>query len=273
MGITVHNHRYPIFFAVFQHDGIILYCILTVTVRVHGVIVQLQDFTVFSGSLYKRLIIDIVSSVIRMSDDIDTRILHSIKIGLRILLSAAWSDAWNMKTCNDHVQLLQGFLLKIYRPKNGSQLVWVKWHTPKDPGTVKISVSVSGAGTAKTSFLARIVSLEENIPPDPLATDTNPGFSTSTLPSEPVKTNASWSVWSASWHAKWEWEPDWHWESEGHSKSCPKGCTTAHGEWVDDGEWVDNGWYDFTSTGYHVALFASSDISPDDIVPTKAATP
>ncbi len=117
MGITVHNHRYPIFFAVFQHDGIILHCILTVTVRVHGVVVQFQDFTVFSGSLYKRLIIDIVSSVIRMSDDIDTRILHSIKIGLRILLPAAWSDAWNMKTCNDHVQLLQGFLLKIYRSR------------------------------------------------------------------------------------------------------------------------------------------------------------
>ena len=39
---------------------------------------------------------------------------------------------------------------------------------------------------------------------------------------------------------------------------------------MDDGEWVDNGWYDFTSTGYHAALFASSDISPDDIVPTKS---
>ena len=114
MGITVHNHRYPIFFAVFQHDGIILYCILTVTVRVHGVIVQLQDFTVFSGALYKRLIVNLVSSVIRMSDDIDTRILHSIKIGLRILLSAAWSDAWNMKTCNDHVQLFQGILRQIH---------------------------------------------------------------------------------------------------------------------------------------------------------------
>ena len=158
----------------------------------------------------------------------------------------------------------------IVIPAGDSQVVWVKWHTPKEPGTVKINVSVNGAGTAKTSFLARIVSLEENVPPDPLATDTNPGFSTSTLPAEPVKTNASWSVWSASWHAKWEWEPDWHWESEGHSKSCPKGCTTAHGEWVDDGEWVDNGWYDFTSTGYHAALFASSDISPDDIVPTKS---
>lgn len=196
---------------------------------------------------------------------VDTDVISSI-----MLTSATEVNPKNPAKATFYINGGTYTVSNIVMPKNGSQLVWVKWHTPKDPGTVKISVSVNGAGTAKTSFLARIVSLEENVPPDPLATDTNPGFSTSTLPAEPVKTNASWSVWSASWHAKWEWEPDWHWESEGHSKSCPKGCTTAHGEWVDDGEWVDNGWYDFTSTGYHAALFASSDISPDDIVPTKS---
>ena len=73
----------------------------------------------------------------------------------------------------------------IVMPAGGSQVVWAKWHTPLEPTTLTIQVSVSGASTAKTSFVARIISLEENLPPDPLATDTNPHFSLSSLPSNP----------------------------------------------------------------------------------------
>lgn len=156
----------------------------------------------------------------------------------------------------------------IVMPADGSQVVWAKWHTPLEPTTLTIQVSVSGASTAKTSFVARIISLEENLPPDPLATDTNPHFSLSSLPSNPQKTSASWSVWSASWHANWEWESDWEWESGSHSSDCPDNCTTNHGHWVDNGEWVDNGWYDFTSTSYSASLTGSMEIHPDDIVPT-----
>lgn len=156
----------------------------------------------------------------------------------------------------------------IVIPAGGSQIVWAKWHTPASPTTLTIQVSVSGAGTTKTSFVARIVSLEENIPPDPLATDTNPHFSTPVLPSNPQKTSASWSVWSASWHTNWEWESDWDWESGDHSSSCLPECSRSHGHWVDNGEWVDNGWYDFASTSYHASLGGFMEITPDDIVPT-----
>lgn len=158
----------------------------------------------------------------------------------------------------------------IVIPAGGSQLVWAKWHTPTTPTTLTIQVSVSGANTAKTSFVAKIISLEENIPPDPLATDTNPHFSTPSLPSNTQKTSASWSVWSASWHANWEWESDWEWERGKHSSSCSVGCTSSHGKWVDNGEWVDNGWYDFTSTSYSAFLGGSMEVSPDDIVPTAS---
>ncbi len=79
----------------------------------------------------------------------------------------------------------------IVMPAGGSQVVWAKWHTPLEPTTLTIQVSVDGASTAKTSFIARIISLEENLPPDPLATDTNPHFSTPSLPSNPQKTSAS----------------------------------------------------------------------------------
>lgn len=168
----------------------------------------------------------------------------------------------------------------IVMPAGGSQVVWAKWHTPPEPTTLTIQVSVSGASTARTSFVARIVSLEENLPPDPLATDTNPRFSMPSLPSNPQKTSASWSVWSARWHFHWEWEADWQWESDmqweawEHNEHCPQDCGESHGQWVDrgrwadHGEWVDHGWYDFSSTAYHASLSGSMEVHPDDIVPT-----
>ena len=167
-----------------------------------------------------------------------------------------------------HINGREYTVTDIVIPENGSQVVWAKWHTPSEPTTLTITVSVSGATTAKTSFVARIISLEENLPPDPLATDTNPHFSTPSLPNNPLKLSASWSVWSASWHANWEWESDWDWESGSHDSSCPADCSSSHGHWVDNGEWVDNGWYDFTSTSYSASLTGSMEIHPDDIVPT-----
>lgn len=158
----------------------------------------------------------------------------------------------------------------IVIPAGGSQVVWTKWHTPAEPTTLAIQISVSGASTAKTTLIAQIVSLEENPPPDPLATDTNPHFSLPSLPSNAQKTSASWSVWSAYWKAKWEWESDWKWESDGHSSSCPENCTTSHGHWEDHGKWVDNGNYVFTSTSYSASLSGSMELHPDDIVPTAS---
>ena len=144
----------------------------------------------------------------------------------------------------------------IVMPTGGSQIVWVKWHTPAQPTALTIDVSVKGASTAKTSFIARIVSLEENLPPDPLATDTNPHFNVAFLPSSPQKTSASWSVWSAYWQPKWEWEDD------KCDENCPSDCTEKHGEWVDNGKYI------FNSTSYTASLSASMEIHPDDIVPT-----
>lgn len=156
----------------------------------------------------------------------------------------------------------------IVMPAGGSQVVWAKWHTPTEPTTLTIQVSVHGASTARTSFVAEIVSLGENLPPDPLATDTNPHFSLPALPSNPQKTSASWSVWGASWHTNWEWESDWDWEPESCGSSCPEDCSGGHGRWVDNGGWVDNGWYDFTATSYYASLTGSMEIHPDDTVPT-----
>lgn len=134
----------------------------------------------------------------------------------------------------------------IVIPAGDSQVVWVKWHTPNTPQKLTITVSVSGAYTAQDTFVAEIVNLNEKIPPDPLATDTNPGYSIPPLPSHPQKLTANWGVWSCYWVPVWEW------------------CD--HGE--DDGHWVDRGYWEFEYTGYSASLSGTMTLSPDDMVPT-----
>ncbi len=139
----------------------------------------------------------------------------------------------------------------IVIPAGDSQVVWVKWHTPSTPTTLSIRVSVSGAYTAEDTLKAKIVDLNGKIPPDPLATDTNPGYTVPPLPSNPQKTTANWGVWSCYW------VPDWEWCSHG---------TDEDGNEI--GHWVDEGYWEFEYTGYSASLSGSMSLMPDDIVPT-----
>lgn len=156
----------------------------------------------------------------------------------------------------------------IVIPAGASQVVWVKWHTPQEPTSLTIEVSVTRAETAKSSFSAKVISLDENPPPDPMATDINPGYRIPALPNNPEKTSASWSVWSAAWKSIWNWESDWQWETTPCTATCLPGCPRSHGQWTDHGQWVDNGYYEFTSTVYSASLTGTTEIHPDDIVPT-----
>lgn len=163
----------------------------------------------------------------------------------------------------------QTYIVKdIVMPAGGSQVVWAKWHTPSAPTTLTITASVNGASTGQTSFTANVISLDENIPPDPMATDTNPRFSVPALPSNPQKTSAGWNVWSARWQPDWKWKSNWEWISGDHSSGCPDDCTGSHGHWEDNGRWVDYGKYIYESTSYYASLTGSMEIHPDDIVPT-----
>lgn len=134
----------------------------------------------------------------------------------------------------------------IVIPEGGSQVVWAKWHTPSSPTRLTITASVRKAAAAKTSFVADIVDLSENPPPDPQATDTNPRFTVPGIPSNPQNKSASWSVWYAFW------VPDWDW------------CD--HGD--EGGHWVDNGWWEFDTDDYTASLTGTMEILPDDKVPT-----
>ena len=167
----------------------------------------------------------------------------------------------------------------IVMPAGSSQLVWVKWHTPSSPDIVSIDVTVTGASATKTNFLARIISLDENPPPDPQATDTYPGFRIPALPSDYENTYVSWSIWNAHWIPDWQWDEQWKWIlgpfwSEGTcTEECPSDCEEDHSSWKtgwhweDLGEWVDHGEYEFTATGYYAYLDGSMQIAPDVTIP------
>ena len=180
----------------------------------------------------------------------------------------------------------------IVIPKDDCQLVWVKWHTPATPQDVSITVTVNRGTLSRNTITARIVDLSERIPPDPLATDTCPGYSVPPLPSNPQKPSASWGVWSCSWSPNWQWHADWQWHEDMQwhpnmqwhdtecTEDCPRRCEGGHGEWKDDGEWRDDGrWVDegewkddgeweYSYTGYYATLSGSMTLLPDDIVPT-----
>lgn len=135
----------------------------------------------------------------------------------------------------------------IVIPAGNSQVVWVKWHTPTTPQSLNIKVSVRGAYTAQDTFTAKIVDLAENIPPDPVATDKNKGYTVPSLPSHYQKLTANWGVWRCYW------VPVWVWHSTGDGES---------------GYWCDHGYWEYQLDTYSAKLSGSAMLLPDDIVPT-----
>ncbi len=140
----------------------------------------------------------------------------------------------------------------IVIPSGDSQVVWVKWTTPKEPQTLQIDVTVSGADTAKTDIIAEIVDLSELIPPDPLATDTNPDYILPALPKNSPTTTATWGVWDCYWVPVWVW------------------CDHSTEEDPNDGHWVDEGYWEFDYTSYSASVGGKKELTPDDIVPTAS---
>ena len=146
----------------------------------------------------------------------------------------------------------------IVIPEGDSQLLWVKWRTPSQPQTVTIQVSSSTGYLSHSSITASVVDLNQNLPPDPKATDRNDSFTIPKIPSYSAKTSASWGIWSAEWHSYWVWKSDWEWISTGEDT----------GYWYDDGYWQDKGWWDYTWTGYKASLSATMAVTPDTKSPS-----
>nr|WP_312985725.1 hypothetical protein [Clostridioides sp.] len=136
----------------------------------------------------------------------------------------------------------------IYLPKQGgSQLVWVKWHTPKTPE--KITITAKTNTTVKSIKInANIVDLKEKTPPDPTANDRNDTFINPKIPNPNNKTSAEFGEWDCKWISHWVFYSD----GEG------------------GGSWVDEGWWEWSWIKYTVNLSASMNAKADDKVITAS---
>lgn len=139
-------------------------------------------------------------------------------------------------------------------PSGGSQLVFIKWHTPSTPQDVEIKVKVTGNSSAKIdgkvrdkTITAKVVDLEEKVPPNPIANDTKPsGYTVQNIPNKAQKNSANWGEWDCYW------KPNWVYVSNGN----------GGGHWVDKGDWE----YEYES--YSVSFTGKMKVTPDLKVPT-----
>ena len=165
-------------------------------------------------------------------------------------VSGGQSDPDNPVTVRFNILGTTYTVSNVYYPDGDSQLAWVRWTTPDTPQDVAITVSVSGPGSAQGTIQCKIVDLDENPPPNPVADDRNDSFSPSAVPSRAEKTSAQWSIWRPWWYAYWVW----------------------HSTGKDNGYWCDHGWWEFDLDRYSASLSASMTITPDTMNPTASGT-
>lgn len=143
----------------------------------------------------------------------------------------------------------------IVIPKNKSQLVWVKWHTPTTAQDVNIKVSISGANIKSASIKATVGKLKEVVPPDPKATDTNDLFTLANLPTGTNKTSATWGKWSCEWISKKE-TVIYGYDENGNALKMT----------------IDKGYNKYSETKYSVDLDATLSLTPGARTPTSIKT-
>ncbi|MFI3238765.1 MAG: hypothetical protein R3Y47_12205 [Lachnospiraceae bacterium] len=153
----------------------------------------------------------------------------------------------------------------IYIPEDGSQLAWVKWHTPSEPGTISITIT-SNCTISTSTIVAEIVSLDENEPPDPQANDRNDSYATPSVPSTGNVTSLTWGEWDAWWYEYWI--DNGHWDTDTWTDS--EGNTHTDREWVSN--WEDEGWYVYEWISHYASLSVSMNITPDEKSPTATST-
>lgn len=174
---------------------------------------------------------------------VNTEVITAVRV------SGGQSDPDNPTRVSFNVGGITYNVGNVYYPNGDSQLAWIKWKTPATEQTTTIHVTVSGTGsTAKTTINCKIIDLDKNPPPNPVADDRNDSFQSAAVPQRAVKSSASWSVWRPWWQEYWVW----------------------HSTGDDDGYWCDHGWYEFDLDRYNASLSASMNIKCDDKNPTAS---
>lgn len=163
-------------------------------------------------------------------------------------ISGGHSDPDTPVTVQFHIDGTTYTVSNVYYPDGDSQLAWVRWTTPDESQDMTIDVDVSGPGSAQATLRCKIVELDENLPPNPIADDRNDAFTHPTIPEREEKTSAEWSVWTPRWHAHWVW----------------------HRANEDSGYWCDHGWWEFDLNHYHASMSATMEIMPDEKIPSAS---
>ena len=178
---------------------------------------------------------------------VNTEVITAVRI------SGGQSDPDNPTRVSFNVSGTTYNVGNIYYPEGDSQLAWIKWKTPATEQTMTIHVTVSGPGsTAKTTINVKVVDLDKNPPPNPVADDRNDSFRSASVPNRAVKNAASWSVWRPWWQEYWVWHSDY--DDEGN----------------DNGYWCDHGWWAFDLDRYSASLTATMSIKCDSKNPTAS---
>lgn len=111
----------------------------------------------------------------------------------------------------------------IICPAGGTQLLWIRWHTPSEPQ--QLTATATGAGNPVTLNI-NVVKLEEQTPPDPTYYDRNDGFTLPAVPDYGSNLSTTWG----EWYAYWVQEHGIHYTAEGFPYICSGYCK-EHGYW------------------------------------------
>ncbi len=202
---------------------------------------------------------DIISSlglgIVRFTDKPEAPVVttydYEYRVNTQVITAVTVGGGQSDPDTPTHVSFDIGGIIynvsNVYYPDGDSQLVWVKWTTPDTEQDMVISVTVSGPGNdSKATINVKIVDLDQNPPPNPVADDRNDNFSPGSVPSSPEEISSSWTVWRPWWHANW----------------------VCHSTGENSGYWVDEGWWEFDLDRYTASLTSSMSISCDSKNPT-----
>lgn len=166
-----------------------------------------------------------------------------------VTVSGGQSDPDNPTRVSFHIGGTTYNVSNVYYPSGDSQIAWIKWKTPDAAQSMVIAVTVSGPGRVSKAIInVKIIDLDQNPPPNPVADDRNDSFSPAPVPDRTKKAAASWTVWRPWWQASWVWN------------------STGDG----GGYWVDEGWWEYDLDRYSANLTAFMSIQCDSKNPTSS---
>ncbi len=191
----------------------------------------------------------------------DTEVITSVYV------SGGQSDPDNPTTVTFDILGTDYTVGNIYYPEGDGQLAWVKWTTPLEPQEFEIDVSVDGTGhVSKATINVKIVDLDKNPPPNPVADDRNDDFEYADIPQRAEQDKLEWTVWDPWWQEYWvdrgRWKSSSWTDSEGNRHSSSYWSS----------KWVDEGWWEFDLDRYYATLDAEMELVNDPKNPTATST-